>query len=102
MPFCCLLRHCGHCSAAAPADLPGGLSPSVPQHVIFEGWDYHHQSGTHFEVSIALGKVMDERGGVMLAWEMNGQELLPDHGYPVRSVARCSQAVVSVKNKALF
>jgi DMSO/TMAO reductase YedYZ molybdopterin-dependent catalytic subunit len=27
---------------------------------------------------------LDPTGGVALAWKMNGQELLPDHGYPVR------------------
>ena len=52
-------------------------------HVIAEGWDYHHESKNHFEISIPMDKVADPRGGVMLAWKMNGQELLPDHGYPV-------------------
>lgn len=32
-------------------------------------------------------QVLDVCGGVMLAWEMNGQELLPDHGYPVSASA---------------
>jgi len=35
-----------------------------------------------------LLQVLDVCGGVMLAWEMNGQELLPDHGYPVSILLR--------------
>jgi sulfite oxidase len=61
-------------------------STESAQHLIAEGWDYHREGGKHFEVSIPLGKALDPTGGVMLAWDMNGQQLLPDHGYPVRSV----------------
>lgn len=35
---------------------------------------------------LLLLQVLDVCGGVMLAWEMNGQELLPDHGYPVSTI----------------
>lgn len=53
------------------------------KHLIAEGWDYHLESGNHFEASIPLHKVLDPTGGVMLAWDMNGQPLMHDHGYPV-------------------
>lgn len=39
-------------------------------------------------------QVLDVRGGVMLAWKMNGKELLPDHGYPVGTPPQTSQHVV--------
>lgn len=37
-----------------------------------------------YEVSIPLDKVMDERGGVLLAHSMNGEPLSRDHGAPLR------------------
>jgi DMSO/TMAO reductase YedYZ molybdopterin-dependent catalytic subunit len=40
-------------------------------------------------------QVLDVCGGVMLAWKMNGKELLPDHGYPVSAPPHMSQHVLS-------
>jgi hypothetical protein len=73
---------CGKITLTSKHLLPCAVSPA--RHLVAQGWDYHHESGQHFEVSIPLAKVVDPAGGVLLAWGMNGAELLPDHGYPVR------------------
>ncbi|TFK50008.1 molybdopterin binding oxidoreductase [Heliocybe sulcata] len=39
-----------------------------------------------FGTSIPLDKAMDEEGDVILAYEMNGRALTPNHGYPFRVV----------------
>jgi sulfite oxidase len=39
-----------------------------------------------YDASIPLDKAVNRKGDVLLAYEMNGQELPPDHGYPLRSV----------------
>lgn len=41
---------------------------------------------THYAASIPLAKAMDPRGDVILAYEMNGQTLPRDHGFPVRVI----------------
>lgn len=41
---------------------------------------------THYAASIPLAKAMDSRGDVILAYEMNGEPLSRDHGYPIRVV----------------
>ena len=54
-------------------------------HVEFLGWDTDI-SGEPYGASIPLEKATDPRGDVLLAFEMNGQELPQDHGYPVRAI----------------
>uniref|UniRef100_A0A182IKS0 sulfite oxidase n=1 Tax=Anopheles atroparvus TaxID=41427 RepID=A0A182IKS0_ANOAO len=54
-------------------------------HVQFEGLDTDPTS-TPYGASIPLAKAMDPRGDVILAYEMNGQPLNRDHGYPVRVI----------------
>jgi sulfite oxidase len=39
-----------------------------------------------YAVSVPLDRVMDETKDVLLAWEMNGQPLARDHGFPLRIV----------------
>ncbi|EPQ54335.1 molybdopterin binding oxidoreductase [Gloeophyllum trabeum ATCC 11539] len=39
-----------------------------------------------FGTSISLEKAMDEEGDVIIAYEMNGHPLTPEHGYPFRVV----------------
>lgn len=43
-------------AALAVADAMSALGRRL--HVVMEGWDEHAESGTHFETSISLSKVM--------------------------------------------
>lgn len=66
-----------------------GFGPGVAakaQHVQFEGLDCD-STGTSYGSSIPLNKAISEEGDVLLAYEMNGEELPVDHGYPVRVIA---------------
>ena len=49
------------------------------QHVLFEGLDTG-PAGSLYSVSIPIQKAMDHYGDVLLAYEMNGEPLTPDHG----------------------
>ena len=62
-----------------------GIKEEDYDHVIFEGLD-KDISGSAYEASIPIETAMDPRKDVMLAFEMNGEELPPDHGYPLRLV----------------
>ena len=58
---------------------------SEARHVGFEGLDNPHSSGTvKFIRSIPLQKAMDS---TILAYEMNGEPLPLEHGYPLRALA---------------
>ena len=56
------------------------------RHVAFLGLDRIEKRGVSFGFggSIPLGKA--KTGDVLLAWEMNGEDLPPEHGYPLRVV----------------
>lgn len=43
-------------------------------------------TSTQYAASIPLSKACDPRGDVILAYEMNGQPLPRDHGFPVRVI----------------
>ena len=64
------------------------------RHVIFEGLDVD-PSNDHFNASIPIEKAADPRGDVILAYEMNGEQLSRDHGYPIRVIV---PGVVGVRN----
>lgn len=55
------------------------------RHVSFEGLDKDPE-GTGYSASIPVTKAMNPYGDVILAYEMNGEELPRDHGFPVRLV----------------
>jgi len=55
-------------------------------HLCFASHVVPCQDDDWFGASIPLGKALDEDGDVLLAYEMNGQPLTPDHGYPFRIV----------------
>lgn len=55
------------------------------QHVQFEGLDLD-VTGQKYGASILLEKAMDTAGDVILAYEMNGEPLPADHGFPLRVV----------------
>merc|ERR1719159_101011 len=58
------------------------------RHVIFEAED-------GMQASIPIEKALSPYGDVLLAFEMNGEPLPPEHGYPVRVVV---PGVVGVRN----
>lgn len=79
--------------------MDAGYGPEVAakaQHVQFEGLD-RDVTGTTYGASIPLGKAMSEVGDVLLAYEMNGEDLPPDHGYPVRVVVPGTVGARNVK-----
>lgn len=55
------------------------------KHLVTVGTDADFQ-GKHFEISIPMELALDPAREVMLAYEMNGEELPAVHGYPVRLV----------------
>ncbi|XP_062323056.1 sulfite oxidase, mitochondrial [Osmerus eperlanus] len=65
-------------------------------HVQFEGLD-SDVTGTTYGASIPLNKAMSEEGDVLLAYEMNGEDLPADHGYPVRVVVPGTVGARNVK-----
>ena len=48
-------------------------------HVIFEGAD-------DYETSTPLSHILDEENDCLLATKMNGENISPDHGYPIRVI----------------
>ncbi|KAK3736503.1 hypothetical protein QZH41_009389, partial [Actinostola sp. cb2023] len=66
------------------------------EHVQFEALDFD-MTGTSYGASIPISKAMDRKGDVMLAYEMNGEDLSLDHGYPVRVIVPGVAACRSVK-----
>ncbi|GBG61513.1 hypothetical protein CBR_g21855 [Chara braunii] len=57
------------------------------RHVEFESVDRcKEEKGGPYRASITLAKACSEDGDVLLAYEMNGEVLPADHGYPLRVV----------------
>lgn len=57
----------------------------VWNHVHFEGLD-SDSTGTRYAASVPVEKAVDNKGDVILAYEMNGEPLSRDHGFPLRVV----------------
>ncbi|XP_004069293.1 sulfite oxidase, mitochondrial isoform X2 [Oryzias latipes] len=79
--------------------LAAGFGPDVAQwarHVHFEGLD-KDVTGAAYGASIPLNKAVSEEGDVLLAYEMNGEKIPPDHGFPVRVVVPGVVGARSVK-----
>ncbi len=78
--------------------LEAGIREDYPdtQHVQFEGYD-KDIAGEHYGASVPIDIAMREGGDVLLAYEMNGEELPRDHGYPVRVVVPGVVGARSVK-----
>jgi DMSO/TMAO reductase YedYZ molybdopterin-dependent catalytic subunit len=76
VPLAGLLRECGL--------KPGGIE------VVFYGADEKtekikdHDYPQHFGRSLSVADAMDDR--ILLAWEMDGQPLSPEHGFPLRLI----------------
>lgn len=63
-----------------------------------DGVDHAQFSGSEaYGASIPIDKAIDPRGDVLLAYKMNGQDLPPNHGYPLRVVVPGNVAARSVK-----
>lgn len=73
-----------------------GLHDSV-QEVVFEGVDWGVDGGVEhvFARSLTPAQIRDSQA--MLAWQMNGQPLLPQHGFPLRLVVPGWYGMASVK-----
>jgi DMSO/TMAO reductase YedYZ molybdopterin-dependent catalytic subunit len=68
--------------------------------VVFEGADhgpYHGHSDLRFVRSLELGHAADPASEILIAYEMNGEPLTPDHGAPFRLIVPTWFAVASVK-----
>lgn len=79
--------------------LAAGYRPDDAQwarHVQFEGLD-KDVTGTTYGASIPLNKAISEEGDVLLAYEMNGEDIPADHGYPVRVVVPGTVGARNVK-----
>lgn len=65
--------------------------------VLFTGWDTGIDLGVEhaFERSLPIAEAL--RDEVMLAWQANGQDLLPQHGFPLRLVVPSYYGMASVK-----
>jgi DMSO/TMAO reductase YedYZ molybdopterin-dependent catalytic subunit len=80
----------------APLLEEAGVGPGAVE-VLFEGADRGVQGGIEqdYERSLPLAEAM--RPEVVLAWEVNGRPLPPQHGYPLRLVVPGWYGMTSVK-----
>ena len=71
-----------------------GLSPddASVNHVHFKGLD-RDAAGEHYVTSVPVGKAWQEE--VLLATNMNGEDIPLDHGYPLRAIV---PGVVGARN----
>lgn len=58
--------------------------PGRARHVIFEGADELPKG--RYGTSQRLGWATDREKGMIIAWGLNGEDLSPDHGFPLRLV----------------
>jgi nitrate reductase (NAD(P)H) len=65
------------------------------QYVCFEGADQLVHG--HYGTSLFLCRAMDPTNDVLVAYEMNGERLAPDHGFPVRIVVPGNAGGRSIK-----
>lgn len=67
------------------------------QHVHLVGLDNNPLTGERYGASIPIEKAMDIRGDCILAFEMNGEEIPRDHGYPLRAIVPGTVGARNVK-----
>ena len=66
-------------------------------HIHLEGLDHNHLTGDRYGASIPVEKAMDIRGDCILAFQMNGEEIPRDHGYPLRAIVPGTVGARNVK-----
>ena len=71
-----------------------GLNVSDPPDEVHH---VHLVGAEAYGVSIPLSTALDPRGDVIIACEMNGKDLTPDHGFPLRVITPGHAAARSVK-----
>ena len=78
------------CDVLADAGLSLNDPPEDAKHVHFVGAE-------SYTASIPLRKAIDNSGDVLLACQMNGEDIPPDHGHPLRIICPGHVAARSVK-----
>ncbi|ODT16626.1 MAG: sulfite oxidase [Kaistia sp. SCN 65-12] len=73
-----------------------GLDPTAVE-IVFTGADHGMEKGLELDYARSLTIGDARHGDVMLAYEMNGQPLLPQHGYPLRLLVPGWYGMASVK-----
>ncbi len=82
-------------TALRPLLEEAGLQEAVE--IVFTGLDHGHEGGVEQSFQRSL-RVEDALGsGALLAYEMNGQPLLPQHGFPLRLVVPGWYGMTNVK-----
>jgi len=75
-----------HCGMDVDAMALGEKTPKNIKHLQFEGYDTD-ETGLCYGGSIPIDKAVDGLGDAIFAFEMNGEPLPRDHGFPVRAIA---------------
>lgn len=70
---------------------------AVVKHVHFEALDSDPVDGKTYGASIPISTALDPRKDVLLAFEMNGETLPRDHGYPLRAIVPGTVGARNVK-----
>uniref|UniRef100_A0AAV1UMI1 Sulfite oxidase n=1 Tax=Peronospora matthiolae TaxID=2874970 RepID=A0AAV1UMI1_9STRA len=86
-------------AASGPCEGDGkgdGDDQLVIQHVQFEGLDVDTE-GNCYGASIPISTALDPRKDVLLAFEMNGEPIPRDHGYPLRAIVPGTVGARNVK-----
>lgn len=55
-------------------------------------------TGTPYATSIPKEKVLNEFGDVLLAYKMNGEDIPPDHGFPLRIIVPGTRENIKLPN----
>ncbi|KAF6757078.1 Oxidoreductase, molybdopterin-binding domain-containing protein [Ephemerocybe angulata] len=66
-----------------------GIQPTTDNeqlHVCFDSYATLCEDDTYYGASIPLERALDEAADVLIAFEMNGEMLSPDHGGPLRVI----------------